>query len=179
MIPKRQTPDAVGKRGTVKREDASFFWPGMALIVALCAFIQFLAGILDGVYGVRWGAAAVVFFFANFTLAVMIPKAEILPAIDGEGTLRRIRPQDCWFVSYLVIIGLGFNWVCAFLWFSRRFAFFSIRVIAVTGLIMALYAAIALLVARLTGGNWRRALLIFVFAPVVLAGGVLRLGLLR
>jgi len=82
-------------------------------------------------------------------------------------------------IIYCIITGLGFNWACAFLWFSRRYAFFSTPVIAVTGLIMAFYAGIALLVARFTGGNWRTALLVFVFVPVVLAGIVLRSGLLR
>ena len=57
-------------------------------------------------------------------------------------------------------------------------AFFSTPVIGVTGLIMAFYAAIAL-VAWLTEGNWRAALLVFVFVPAVLGNIVLRLGLLR
>jgi hypothetical protein len=102
------------------------------------------------------------------------PKPETLPA-----TPRQLGFLGWSLVSCCVIIGLGFNWACAFLWFSRRYAFFSIPVIAVAGLIMAFCAAIALLVARLTGGNWRRALAVFVFAEVVPAAVVLRFGLLR
>lgn len=179
MIPKRETPQAIEERSTVKANYARFFGPvlfGMVMIVALCAFIPSLAGFLYGVYGGRWGAAMGVFVFASFTLAVMIPT---LPARKGDWTAREFRWPEWSLVSYFFIIGLGFNWACAFLWFSRRYAFFSTPVIAVTGLTMAFYAAIALLVARFTGGNWRTALLVFVSAPVVLAGIVLRLGLLR
>jgi len=183
MIPKRETPQAVKESGTVKAKHARFFWPvlrGMVLFVALCAFVPMLAGFL---YGGTWEAATVVatgvFFLANFTLAVMIPKPEALPATEGEGTARPLRLLDWSLVTYGAIIGLGFNWVCAFLWFSRRYAFFSTPVIAVTGLTMALYAAIAFLIARLTGGNWRTALPIFLFAAGVPAAIVLRLGLLR
>jgi hypothetical protein len=153
MIRKRETPQAVKKRGTVKAKSARFSGPvlrGIVLIVALCAFIPFLAGLLYG--GGIWQAAAVVFFLANFTLAVVIPKPEALPAIEGEGTARPPRLLDCSLVGCCAIIGLGFNWVSAFLWFCRQYAFFSTPVIAVTGLTMALYAAIALLIARLTGG---------------------------
>jgi hypothetical protein len=179
MIPKRKTSPVVEEHGTVKRESTRFFWPGMVLIVALCAFTQFLAGILHGVYGVRWLAAAMIFFFANFTLAVMIPKAHIQPAIEGERTPRQHRLPNWSLIAYGVIISLGFNWVCVFLWFSRKYALFSTPVLGVTGLIFVFFAAIALFAARLTGRNWRTTLLIFVVAPGVLAAIVLRLGLLR
>ena len=165
----------------MKAKYASFSAPvplGMVLTVALCACIQFLAGVLTGVYGLRWFAGAAVFFLANFTLAAMIPKPETLTA-EGGGTPRKLRLLDWSLLCYFFIIGLGFNWVCAFLWFSRRYAFFSISVIAATCLIMAFYAVIALLVARLTGRNWRTALLVFAFGPFVLGASVLRLGLLR
>lgn len=179
MIPNRETAQAIGEPGTVKAKYTHFLRPvlfGIVMIAALCAFIPFLAGILYEVYGGRWGAATVVFVFASFTLAAMIPA---LPPTKGNWTARRYRWPEWSLVGYFFIIGLGFNWACAFQWLSRQYAFFSIPVIAVTGLTMALYAAIALLVARLTGGNWRTALLVFVFAPCVLAGTVLRLGLLR
>jgi hypothetical protein len=171
---------AVRARATVKAKYARVSMPvlqGMVLIVALCAFIQFLVGLPYG--GVRWEAAAVVFFLANFTLAAVFPKPETPPAIKGEETARPLRLQDWLLVSYCVVLGLGFNWTCVFLWFSRRYAFFSTPIIAVTGLIMACYAVVALLVAWLTGRNWRTTLLVFAFAPVVLASIVLRLGLLR
>jgi hypothetical protein len=179
MIPKRELLEATEGRGTVNAKYAGIFWPllrGVVLIVALCAFIPFLLGLL---YGGRWGAFIPVFVVATFAMAAMIPRPETPPAIEGERTVRHLRWSDWWFVSYFVIIGLGLNWVWAFLWFARRYAIFSTPVIAVTGLIMAFYAAIALLVACLTGGNWRKALLVLLFAPCTLAGIVLRLGLLR
>jgi len=178
MMPKPEISRAIEKRGPVNAKYTRFFWPvlrGMVLIVALCAFIPFLAGSLSGVYEERWAAATAVFMLASFTLAAMMA----LPVFEGKRAPRQLQLADWWFVSYFVIIGLGFNWACAFLWLSRRYAFFSTPVIAVTGLIMAFYAAIAFLVAWVTRGNWRKALLVLVFAPYVLAGIVLRLGLLR
>jgi hypothetical protein len=107
----------------VKVKYARFSGPvlrGIVLIVALCAFIPFLALLLYG--GGIWEVAAVVFFLANFTLAVVIPKPEVLPAIEGEGAARPPRLQDCSLVGCCAILGLGFNWVSAFLWFSRQYA---------------------------------------------------------
>jgi len=166
----------------VKVKYARFFWPvlrWMVLIAALCAFIPTLAGLLDekGRWEPGWGWGG--FVLASFTLVAMNLKPDTLPAIKGEGTASQLRSPNWSLVSYLVIVGLGFNWVCAFLWFSRRYAFFSTPVIAMTGLIMALYAAIALLVARFTGGNWRTPLIVFGIVSSALAGIVLRLGLLR
>lgn len=177
-MPKREASQAIDERGTAKAKFARFFWAilfGIVLIVALCAFIPFLGGLLHGVYGGRWGAAMGVFVFASFTLVAMIPT---LPARKGDWKVRQLRWPEWSLMSYFFIIGLGLNWGCAVLWFPR-YAFFSTPVIAATGLTMVFYATIALLVARLTGGNWRAALLVFVFAPGVLASIVLRLGLLR
>src|SRR5229473_1945555 len=95
MIHKRGKPWAIEERGSVKAKYAPFFRPvllGMVLIVALCAFVPFLEGLLYG--GRIWEVAAVVFFLANFTLAVTIPKPEALPAIEGEGRLRPLRLLD-------------------------------------------------------------------------------------
>jgi hypothetical protein len=184
MIPKRKAPQTTKECGTVNAKSARLFWPvlhGMVLTVALCAFVPFLAGLLDGVYGRRWVASMAVFVVASFTLMAMIviSKPETPPAVEGEWRARQLRLPPWSLVSYCLITGLGCTWVCTFLCFSRRYAFFSAPVISATGLIMASYAAIALLVARLTGGNWRAALLFFAFVPVAMASIVLRLGLLR
>lgn len=181
MISKREAPQTIEERGAMSARSARFFWPvlrGMVLIVALCAFVISLAGLL---YGGRWGASMAVFLLASFTLMAMImtPEQETPPAVEGEGKAGQLRLPDWSLVSYCVIIGVGCSWACAFLWFSRRYAFFSAPVISATGLIMASYAAIALLLARLTGGNWRAGLLFFAFVPAALGGIVLRLGLLR
>jgi drug/metabolite transporter (DMT)-like permease len=132
-----------------------------------------LAGFL---YGDNWGTglALGVFILATYALVAMTPKPEAPPA-----TARQLGFPGWSLVSYCVIIGLGFNWACVFLWFSRQYAFFSAPVIGATGLIMAFCAAIAFLVARLTRGNWLTALLVFVSASVFPAAIVLRLGLVR
>src|SRR5256885_2759054 len=168
MIPKRETPEAI--------------LHAAALIVAACSFIPFLAGFLypgRRLLGLEeWGAATVVFVLASFALLWTI-KTEKPPTIEGKGTAKQPLFPPWPLVIYCVFTGLGFTWACAFLWFARRYAFFSLPVMALTGLIVAVCAAIGLLVARLTGGNWRRALLLSMFALGGLAMIVLRLRLLR
>src|ERR1700751_1354055 len=175
------TPHTVEDEGTVKMaKHARFFWPilrGMVLTVALCAFVPFLAGILyEERLGTAWAVALTVFVLSTFTLMAMSPRPATLPAAKGKGTAKQLDFPPWSLVSYCILIGLGFNWACVFLWFSRRYAFFSAPVAGVTSLILALYAAIALLLARLT--NWRIAL-IFAIAACAMGGVVLRLGLLR
>jgi len=101
-------------------------------------------------------------------------------ATRDKGTVkaRQSRLPDWCLVVFCILIGLPFNWACAFLWFSRRYAFFSVPVVCVTVLIVALSAAIGLLV-RLTGGNRRTALQVFAVASCAPSAIVLRLGLLR
>lgn len=181
MIPKRDTPQATEGKGTVKTRYARLAGPVlgvMVLIVGLCAFIALLAGFL---YGGKWEAAMLVFILASLTLRAIIPKRETLPAIEGEGIVKAKQHwlADWYLASYCVTIGLGFDWVCAYLWFSRRYAFFSGPVVGVTGLIVALYAAIGLLVARLNGGKWRTTLAVFALASWISEGVAWRLGLLR
>jgi len=91
---------------------------------------------------------------------------------------RRYGWQEWSLMSHFFLIGLGLTWACTFLGFSREYAFFSFPVMAVAGLIMAFYVAIALLVAVLTG-HWRGAVLVLVFVPYAMALIVLRLRLLR
>jgi hypothetical protein len=191
MIPKRETPQAVEEHDTAKAKYGRFLGPallGVVMAVALCAFIPALAFLTVLPYGERWEVVTGfgVFVLASFALAMMIPI--LLPKRKGGWRERQYGWPEWSLMGYFFIIGLGFNWACAFLWFSRRYDFFSTPVIAATGLIMAFYAAIALLMAWLdslfnnadsTGVSWRTALLIFVFAPGVLASIVLRLGLLR
>lgn len=125
-------------------------------------------------------AGLLVFVVASFTLLVMTPKPEIPPALEGEGTEKRQHPSPPWsLTAYCAITGLGCNWVCAFLWFSRRYDFFSGQVIGAVGLIFAFYAVVGIVVAWVTGGNRRTALLVFAFAPCALGATVLRLRLLR
>jgi hypothetical protein len=101
-------------------------------------------------------------------------------AIRNKGTVktRQRRLPDWCLVVFCILIGLPFNWACAFLWFSRRYAFFSGPVVSLTLLIVALSAAIGLLV-RLTGGNWRTALQVFAVASCVPSAIALGLGFLR
>jgi hypothetical protein len=101
-------------------------------------------------------------------------------SIKNKGAVKaRQRPLPDWcLVALSILIGLPLNWECAFLWFSRRYAFFSGPVVSLTLLIVALSAAIGLLV-RLTGGNWRTALQVFAVASCVPSAIALGLGFLR
>jgi hypothetical protein len=107
-------------------------------------------------------------------------KPERVPPVEGEEPWKR----KCWklvdwsLLTYCLIIGFGDNWVCAFLWFSRRYAFFSAPVLGATVLVLSLYAVLGFVVAWLTEGNWRTALLFFALAPFGVATIVLRLRLL-
>ena len=188
MIPKREIPPVIEERGAVKAKYARFIGPvllGLVMIVALCTLIPFFA---NYVHGGRWepGWGWGVYVLASFTVAWMIPV--VLPERKGDWRARQYRWPEWLLFSYFFLNGVGLNWACAFLWFSRRYAFFSTPVIAVTSLIMVFYAAIALLVAwfdslfnnaGVTGVNWRTALLVFAFVPVVVANIVFRLGLFR
>src|SRR5260370_4868097 len=147
-------------------------------MVVLRGWFRFFAGYLFEVYGCRWESAGIVFVLASFALIATIPKRQALPPVEGEGTARQRRLPPWSLVIYLAILGLELNWACAFFWFSRRYAFFSVPVVGLTGLIIAFYAAVALLVGRLTGGNWRIALATFGLALIVPAVIVLRLALL-
>lgn len=151
---------------------------GAVLIVALYASTLLVKGLL---FGGRWEVAALVFMLASLTLKGMIPKAETIAAFEGESSLRAgmRRLPDWSVVAYCVVTGLSSTWACVFLWFSRRYAFFSGPILGVTVSILTLYAAIGFFVALLIGGNWRTVVMVFILESWGLSCIVLRLGLLR
>lgn len=178
---KRYATKVAGEQGVLKPKDvrvSSQILRGVLLMVVLYTFIGVLAGF---VYGGEHEASLLVFAIGTFALIAMEPKAEQSHAIGGKGTGTPWwhRVPNWSLVTYCVFIGVGFNWVCVILWFSRRYALFSAPVVGATGLIEALYATLGLFVARLTGGNWRTALLVFALAPDAVGGIVLRLRILR
>ena len=181
MVPERNDPQRMSDQTTAESKYVNWSGPilrGTVLVVALCAFISLLRGFL---FDKKWEASLLVFALASFALTATARKREIPRAAGGTGAVTAWwqRLPDWPLVSYCIIVGLGFNWACVFLWFSRRHAFFSTSVVAATGVIEMLYAGVGLLVAHLTGRNWRTALLVFTLVPGALAGIVLRLGLLR
>lgn len=169
-------------QATVKKaSSARFLGPslrGIALIVALWAFIKSLPELF---YDDRAGSgtALLLFVVATIVLKAMTPPSALAPT-EGEGaeTARQRRLPWPLFIL-LVSIGLGFNWVCAFLWFSRRYPVFSGQVIGGLVSIYAFFAVIGFAAAWLTGGNRRTALLVFVFGSSAVGAIVLRLHLLR
>jgi len=179
-------PHTVEDEGTVKKaKHARFFWPillGMVSIVGAAAFFVVVFELVHGkAWGIGFGIGLPVVMLATCAVIAMTPPPRTLPAIEVEATskARQLSLQAWLLLAYGVIIGLSYNWACVFLWFSQRYAFFSAPVAGVTGLIFALYATIGLLIARLTEGNWREALAVFMIVSVVPALIVLRLGLLR
>lgn len=173
----------IQEQGTVRKSwYARFFWPllrGIVVVVAAWGFIAFLS--VD-VYGEKLGMTA----FTLFALAMMAmrvmpfePATPLKIENEGKATARQYRLPEWSLLAYFVIFGVGCNWECVFLWFSRRYDFFSAPVVGATALIMALYAAIGIAIACLTTRNWRTALVVFAFAPGALAGLALRLRLLR
>lgn len=179
-------PHTVEDEGTVKKaKHARFFWPillGMVSIVGSAASFVVVFELVHGkAWGIGFGIGLPVFMLATCAVIAMTPPPRTLPAIEVEATskARQVSLQAWLLLAYGVIIGLSYNWACVFLWFSQRYDFFSAPVAGVTGLIFALYATIGLLIARLTEGNWREALAVFMIVSVVPALIVLRLGLLR
>ncbi len=177
-------PAIIQDQGTVKKAKyARFLWPifrGIVVLVAAWGFIAFLSVDL---YGGELGFTAfVVFAIAMLALRVMpFEPATPLHAIEGERTVKatQYRLPEWSLLAFGVIFGVGCNWECVFLWFSRRYDPLSAPVVGATALIMALYAAIAIAVACLTTKNWRTVVVVFAFVPGALAGVVLRLRLLR
>jgi len=167
-------------QGTVtKPKSARFRWPilrGIALMVALSAFIADLPFMF---YGAGIPIALPVFMLATLALIAMTPPGA-LPESEGAGPEMVRQHRLPWpLLIYCVTTGVGYNWVCAFLWFSRRYAVFSKPVVGAMGLILAFYAAVGVVTAWLTGGNWRTALLVFAVASCALGAIVLRLHLFQ
>jgi len=178
MVPRTETPHPLNERARTKGEYARFFWPGLHavfLVVAFCAFPSSLAGILYGA-NLRTALALGVFFLASYASSWL---ARMYMLETPPATPRQFGYAGWLLFVYCVVTGLGWNWACMFLWFSRRYAFFSIQVIGATCLVMAFFVAIALLAALLTRGNWRKALTVFLLVELVPAAAVMRLGLLR
>jgi len=178
MISKRDVPHGTKDKTIVRGSYVRFFWPvlrSIALIVALWAFVTDLPALL---YWGKWGPTWPAFAIASFALIAMTPRPETLPAIEGEGEdVRRCVP---WLLLiYCAITGLGYTWGCVFLWFSRKYTFLSGPVIGTLTFVLVSYGVVGLVVGRLTGGNWRTALLVLALAPCAISGIVLRLGLLR
>lgn len=119
------------------------------------------------------------FAIASFALIAMTRKPVRQRVIAGEGTDKANGPVPWPLFIYCGVTGLGYSWACAFLWFSRRYALFSGPVLWALSLILGLYAVIGLAVIRLTGGNWRTALLALAAVPCAISGIVLRLGILH
>jgi hypothetical protein len=169
----------------------------MALILAVWSFIVSLSAFLHG-QELR-PIPAVVFLVASYAVFTTVhpkslgnwalwlfvlpgfasrTKKQIMEAEGIENTRQHWSP-DWPILVYCVTIGIGCSWACAFLWFSRRYAFFSMPVAGAAGLITILYSLIALFTGLVTGRNWRTALRVFLLAPGILGGIVLRLHLLR
>jgi hypothetical protein len=97
-------------------------------------------------------------------------------AVKNQGTVkarRRWLPDWC-FGILLVIIGLAFDWDCAFERFSGRYTLFSGPVLGVLVLIVVLYTSLAFLAARLSGrGKWLEVVGFFELASLTLSGNIL------
>lgn len=75
---------------------------------------------------------------------------------DSTPVMPRWR-QACW-----VVIGLGFDWLCAFEWFSGKTSFYSGLVLGRTSLIVLVCATLALIAVSVTReAKWQHASPIF------------------
>jgi hypothetical protein len=160
---------------TQKAESARVSWSirhAIFLIVDLCALIALFLAFLKQ----SMETSTMVFLIATLAATRVIRFVEFMTTGD------LIRWPWGLSVTYGLILSLGSNWMCAFLWFSRRYALFSAPVIGATALIMASYGAVALFIVLLDlliEGNWRRSLLVFSVVPALVAIVILRLRLLE
>ena len=174
-------------------------WPIFRGITSIAALWAFISELLVFLHGGRLGTALPwVFLLSSYLLMTIPPKSWrdwflflfVFPGsaslakkaeANAKGTERakHRRSLDWPVVAYFVIVGLGCNWAIAFLWFSRRYAPLSGLVVGATGVIVALYVAIALIVGVLTLGNWQTARRVFLLTPVILGFFALGSGFLR
>lgn len=123
--------------------------------------------------------ARVVHFLFAYAVTSWTPYLPVMVVFWVVATLIRLRhyssrgtevkagqprlPNWC-LVTFCIVYSLAYNWLSAFLWFSRRYALFSAPVLGEMGSMAALSAVIALVAAYLAGGNWRTAIGFFVLA---------------
>jgi len=177
-------PAIIEDQGTAKKARfARLFWPIFRGIVAMVAAWSFVAFLSVDLYGGKLGFTAFVVFLIAMLAVRVMPFAPVTPlrAVEGQGTLKatQYRFPEWSLLAFGVIFGVGCNWECVFLWFSRRYDPLSVQVVGTTALIMVLYTAVSIVVACLTTKNWRTVVVAFAFGPGALAGIVLRLRLLR
>ena len=105
----------------------------------------------------------------------MIAKRETPQEIENRATIgvRTRRLPDWCLVTWFVTSGLVCDWYSAFEWFHGRYTHISGPVLGVMGLIALFCASIAFLAARLFGGEWRGAVLVFSIASYTLSGNML------
>jgi len=104
----------------------------------------------------------------------MVTKQETPQGIEHQRTVKAEHWLPDWCIAALFLTsGLATDWYCAFEWFSGKNARFSGPVLGVMGLIVVLYACIALVASRLVGGKWRAAVLVFALASYTVSGNML------
>ena len=138
---------------------------GVVLIVALCAYIAATKSFLDRG---TWEILVVVLAIASWALIATARKPETEPSIRvvaayglaSPELLRHYRLGQQLDLRISVVLPT----ICCLLCSGPR----------CDGLILSLYAMLGFIVAWLTGGNWRTALLFFTLAPCAVATIVLR-----
>ena len=89
---------------------------------------------------------------------------------EGQAIESRENATPWWLNCGLTICGLGFDWYCAFEWFSGRYALYSTPVLRELSLIVVLCATVALLVVYCGKAKLREAPQIFFILSFALFG---------
>jgi hypothetical protein len=100
-----------------------------------------------------------------------MPKGEELQAIEKQYTVKARQPW--WLVLCFAIVGMGFDWHCAFEWFSEKYPFCSGPVIRRMSLIVVLCATIAFLAVLVAKRKLRDAAAVFFFTSGTVLGNLL------
>ncbi len=95
---------------------------------------------------------------------MQMSRIEAQQIVERQGSWA-IRKQPWWLILCWVVGGLGFDWICAFEWFSRRYSLFTEPVLGRTAVIAVWCAAVSLLVVWVVRqARWRDAAAIFFLA---------------
>jgi hypothetical protein len=94
--------------------------------------------------------------------------------VESSGMLRAWPSWLEWcFVIGLILGGIGWDWYCAFEWFSGKYSLYSGPVFTRMSLIVMSCALVGFLAVRLRGGRWQVGVAVFFLTSGTVSGNIL------
>jgi hypothetical protein len=103
-----------------------------------------------------------------------LSKRERLQSLDSGRAHGAWPPwlEWCLLIGF-VVAGVGWDWYCAFEWFSRRYSLASAPVLGRMASLVLLCASIGFIAALLRGKKWQVGVVVFFLASGTLSGNLL------